>query len=81
MHSNWNWRKFVPFIAIIAAVIFILSGFMAHRMAPIDTQAVPDANGFSSAILVTIFITIPAFVILCVAVAALVIDAVNKRRE
>ena len=78
MRINWNWRKFLPFIALVAAVIFILSGYVAHRMSPIDTEARPDGNGFSTAILVVIFVTIPAFLVLLTSIFVFIVDRLNQ---
>jgi hypothetical protein len=81
MRFKWNWRKFLPVIAMISAIIFIVSGYAAHRMAPIDNEVSPDGNGFSTAILLVIFVTIPAFCLLVLAVLVGVVESINRRRS
>jgi hypothetical protein len=50
-------------------------------MAAIDTVVEPDGNGFSTAILLVIFVTIPAFCFFALAVFVGVVDMINRKRN
>ncbi len=81
MKITHNWRKYTLGLAIVSAIVFVISGYTAHRMAAIDNEVSPDGNGFSTAILLVIFVTIPAFCLFVLAILVDVVDKLNRRRN